>query len=244
MLGGDLSIIKGKRILDAACGAGRFTEIMLKAGGDVLAADLSNGVEANYRNCHKYKKYQVCQADILQLPVRKETFNIVTCIGSLQNTENPEKVIEALYSYLKPGGLLAIDIYAYGYPSTFSRRILRAFLTRCSGQFALKFIENLTALLWPLHRFFRRFKTKPWSKIRGLFLKLSPIVDYQTAYPQLSPKLLYLWAILDTHDTLTDQYKHLRSVTEIKNYLKKLGLKKIKTYYAGNGVESQAYKPK
>src|SRR5678815_5358153 len=51
-LGGSLDVIKGKSVLEVGCGAGRFTEIMLKTGARVFACDLSSAVEANYENCH------------------------------------------------------------------------------------------------------------------------------------------------------------------------------------------------
>ena len=75
-----------------------------------------------------------------------------------------------------------------------------------------------------------------------MFLYISPVVDYQDAYPQLGPRLLRVWAILDTHDTLTDVYKHLRSAEEISNVLRQCGMSEIKTAYAGNGVEARARK--
>ena len=68
LLGGSLKILKGKSILEAGCGAGRFTEILLKEGGMVFAADLSTAVEANYENCKSFQNYVVCQADINSLP--------------------------------------------------------------------------------------------------------------------------------------------------------------------------------
>ena len=101
----------------------------------------------------------------------------------------------------------------------------------------------MTKVLWPIHHIL--WKTK-W--IRGVgriwlkFLSFSPIVDYHSAYPQLGSKLLYKWAILDTHDTLTDQFKHLRDASAIQQHLQKCGMIEIETAYAGNGVEARARK--
>ena len=49
-------------------------------------------------------------------------------------------------------------------------------------------------------------------------------------------------ALLDTHDTLTDRYKHLRSGKEIAVNLAVCGMTDIHTAYAGNGVEARARK--
>ena len=80
-------------------------------------------------------------------------------------------------------------------------------------------------------------------RLRHHFLRFSPIVDYHDAYPQLGPERLRIWATLDTHDTLTDYYKHLRSADEIRDTLSSLGMELIETAYAGNGVEARAHKP-
>ena len=161
LMGGSPNILKGKRVLEAGCGAGRFTEIMLQSGAQVFGADISSAVEANYANCSKYPDYFVCQADILNLPVHPGSFDIVVCIGVIQHTPEPEKTMAALCSYVKPGGLLVMDHYTYGYPITLSRRLLRTFLLRMSPVFSLRFCKGLTALLWPFHRLLWKLRKLP-----------------------------------------------------------------------------------
>jgi hypothetical protein len=65
-------------------------------------------------------------------------------------------------------------------------------------------------------------------------------VDYYDAYPDLTPDLLSEWAVLDTHDTLTDRYKHLRDPEEIRATLIELGLANVEVRAGGNGVEARA----
>jgi protein-L-isoaspartate O-methyltransferase len=48
LLGGALDMVKDKKVLEAGCGAGRFSEILLEAGAYLYAIDLSTAVEANY----------------------------------------------------------------------------------------------------------------------------------------------------------------------------------------------------
>jgi 2-polyprenyl-3-methyl-5-hydroxy-6-metoxy-1,4-benzoquinol methylase len=243
MSGGSLSIFKNKYVLEAGCGAGRFTEIMLKCGANVFACDLSDAIEANYDNCSQYENYFGCQADILALPVKSDSFDIVVCIGVIQHTPNPEDTIKKLISYLKPGGLLVFDHYSYGYPVSKSRRLLRSCLLRISAEKRFRIVKSLTCILWPTHK--KLFKYRHYkfiSRLRNSFLRISPIVDYHDSYPQLSSELLFQWALLDTHDTLTDTYKHLRSAEEIISVLKSNGINKYEVYYAGNGVEARAFK--
>ena len=48
--GSNLNELKGKKVLEAGCGSGRFTEILLSHGAEVYAFDYSNAVDANYDN--------------------------------------------------------------------------------------------------------------------------------------------------------------------------------------------------
>ncbi len=244
LAGGDLSIVSGKQVLDAGCGAGRFTEILLQSGAHVLASDLSEVVETNYDNCCVYENYAVMQADLRFLPLAPEQFDVVFCIGVIQHTPSPEETISALARYIKPGGLLVIDHYSLDYPFTPSRKRMRSFLTTKSPAFSLRFCRGMVAVLWSLHRLLWKLRRFPgFSRLRQAFITWSPVVDYHDAYAELGPDLLYAWAMLDTHDCLTDYYKHLRSAEDIRAALTVAGLERIETLYAGNGVEARAYKP-
>ncbi|MBK7422029.1 MAG: class I SAM-dependent methyltransferase [Propionivibrio sp.] len=243
MLGGSLDVVKDKKVLEAGCGAGRFTELLLGAGAHLNAVDLSTAVEANYKNCSSYPNYSVCQASILELPFAPEQFDIVICIGVIQHTPNPEQTIDALCKQLKPGGCLSLITILMAIPIHHHVVSCAHCCLSCRGKIALPFCKVLTALLWPFHRLFWAGRKLPgFGRIRHLFLRLSPVVDYHDAYPQLGPRLLKVWATLDTHDTLTDYYKHLRSAAELGEHLAKCGMESIETCYAGNGVEVRARK--
>lgn len=241
LLGGSIDIVSNKKVLEAGCGAGRFSEILLAEGAHLFAVDISTAVEANYQNCHTYSNYFVCQADILNLPFRSEQFDIVICIGVIQHTPDPEKTMKGLCEHVKPGGILIIDHYTYGYPVTLSRRLLRSLLLKIPDKSALAFCKLLTNILWPIHKILwyghRVHKLPGFGLLRELFTRVSPLVDYHDSYPELGPRLLKTWALLDTHDTLTDYYKHLRSAEEINEQLKNCGMQEIETHYEGNGVE-------
>ena len=244
LVGGDLSIVAGRLVLEAGCGAGRFTEILLQSGARVVATDLSEAVEANFDNCHNNNNYVVFQANLLQLPVEPNQFDVVVCIGVIQHTPNPEETIKALCGYVKPGGMLIIDHYSYNYPFTPSRRLVRALLIKTSPVFSIRFCRLLVSLLWPIHRLLWKYSNRFLiGKLRSWFIKWSPVIDYHDSYAFLGPELLFAWAMLDTHDNLTDYYKHLRSKDEIATTLALSGMEKIETADAGNGVEARAFKP-
>jgi 2-polyprenyl-3-methyl-5-hydroxy-6-metoxy-1,4-benzoquinol methylase len=243
LCGGDLTVFKGKKVLEVGCGSGRFTEIMLKEDATVFAVDLSSAVEANYENCKEFSNYSVCQANVYELPFSTESFDIVICIGVIQHTPDTEKTIEALSRYVKPSGMLIIDHYTYGYPDTFFRKRIRRRLLKKDAKYAFNYSENLVKKLYPFHKKAWKLKKIPvLSFFARIFFHFSPLVDYHEIYNELSEKHLYEWMFLDTHDTLTDFYKHYRSADEIRACLEKNSMENIHAEYAGNGVEARCIK--
>ena len=241
-LGGSLELLRGKSVLEVGCGAGRFTELMLAAGAHVCACDLSQAVEANYENCQHWPDYFICQADARQLPFAPQSFDFVVCLGVIQHTPNPEQTIAALARHVKPGGSLVIDHYTYNYPETDPRRVLRRLMLRLPARAAKSVTLGIARALLPLHKLSWNEKRGRW-RLRRLLREFSPIVDYYESYPQLGRQLLGEWALLDTLDTLTDYFKHLRSVEDIEKCLAACGLVDLEVYYGGNGVEARARAP-
>ena len=151
-LGGSLEAVRGKSVLEAGCGAGRFTEVLLSAGARVFACDLAEAVEANYANCGHHPDYFICQADIMRLPAAPLSFDIVLCLGVVQSTPDPEATIATLAQYVKPGGTLVIDHYSHEYPYTFSRRVLRELLIRLPSPLSERAVLTLARAVLLLHR--------------------------------------------------------------------------------------------
>ncbi len=245
-LGGSLEAVRGKLVLEAGCGAGRFTELLLQAGAHVFACDMSEAVEANYDNCGRHAGYFVCQADIAGIPVAPRQFDVVVCLGVIQHTPDPEATLRALGQHVKPGGMLVVDHYTGEGLLRPTQAALRWFLLKCPPRFTLRFCHALTALLWPLHRLCWRTRATGNAAValaRRVILNLSPILDYHYSYAALGDTLLKSWAVLDTHDALTDFYKHSRTAEQIAAALRGLGFDDVTASYAGNGVEARARRP-
>jgi 2-polyprenyl-3-methyl-5-hydroxy-6-metoxy-1,4-benzoquinol methylase len=228
-------------ILETGCGAGRFTEVLLTLpSARVTSVDLSSAVDANQINCPNSERHRIIQCDINAMPFLPESFDIVLCLGVIQHTPSPEQTIEALYARTKAGGWLVIDHYtpSVSYYTKIPPLILRPILKRLSPRAGMRATELLTKIFFPLHRIVRK---RRWMQI--ILSRLSPLLTYFQAYPQLSDRLQYEWALLDTHDHLTDYYKHFRTVSEIRSDLEKLGAEEIWVARGGNGVEARCRKP-
>lgn len=238
-LGGSVSELKGQLVLEAGCGAGRFTEILVEAGAFIHAVDLSLAVEANFENIGSQPNYRIAQADILALPFESEAFDVVICLGVLQHLPSPETGLRSLWNSLKPGGLLVIDHYTPAL-SLITRfiNIYRLPIRKLPPNRARKIVDTLVNIFFPLHWGARRFYL-----VELILSRISPCIFHFHSYPELSREQHYDWSRLDSFDYLTDYYKHLRTVRQIRQFLTKLGAEEIVTRRGGNGVEARCRKP-
>ena len=221
-------------VLEAGCGAGRFTEVLLATRASVTSVDLSTAVEANQDNFPQNERHRVVQADLLHLPFSPRRFDVVFCLGVIQHTPNPERTIAALFDQVRPGGLLVLDHYTHSLSRyTKTMPLVRQVLRRLPPEQAMKWTTRLVDFFFPVHRAVRH------SRIgQALVSRVSPVLTYFHCY-KLPEELYRQWALLDTHDALTDWYKHMRTRKQIHNTLEQLGGIEIESAYAGNGVEAR-----
>lgn len=88
--------MKGLRILEAGCGAGRFTEIACQTGAQVFSGDYSLAVEANLGNNGHFTNLYLFQGDIYKLPFPAGFFDKIFCFGVLQHIPDPEAAFACL----------------------------------------------------------------------------------------------------------------------------------------------------
>ena len=239
-LGDDLKDnLNGKLVLEAGCGAGRFTEVLLKKGAVLVSSDLSSAVEVNAENFPVSDKHLVIQADINNMPFADESFDVVICLGVIQHTPDTEKTIEDLYKLVKKGGTLVIDHYSFD-RSNYLRlaRLYRIFLRKKTADYTIPYTKKLVKRYLPLHK-----KVAKNKLLSVLLNRISPVVSYYSVFPQFSEKLQQEWALLDTHDSLTDWHKRFRNKKQITETLVNLGAADIYCAYGGNGVEANCKKP-
>ena len=239
-LGAPVEKLKGKIVLECGSGAGRFTELLIDNCELLVSMDLSDAVDANLKNCSGKKSYILCQADINKSPLPRRFFDVVICLGVIQHAPSPEQMIASLAEHVKLGGLLVIDHYTksplgrlgqfltLGYP-------IRAILKRLPPELALKVTIGLTAICDPIRK-----RTSRLLWVDRIACRIFPSFCYYDTYPLLDPDIVYELNELDTHDGLTDYYKHFRTPEEIRRCLERLGFRHIECGFGGNGVEARA----
>ena len=104
--------VRGKLVLEGGCGKGRHTRAIAEWGAEaIVGVDLSEAVEAAYRNTRDLPNAHVIQADIYKLPL-KQTFDYAFSVGVLHHLPEPRRGFLSLFAKLKPGG--AISAWVYG----------------------------------------------------------------------------------------------------------------------------------
>jgi ubiquinone/menaquinone biosynthesis C-methylase UbiE/uncharacterized protein YbaR (Trm112 family) len=95
--------MNGKWVLDVGCGSGRFAEVALSSGAQVVALDYSSAVDACYTNLHHHPNLHVIQGDIYSLPFAPNSFSFVYSLGVLQHTPDVAKAFASLPPIVRGG---------------------------------------------------------------------------------------------------------------------------------------------
>jgi SAM-dependent methyltransferase len=231
--------LSGALVLEAGCGAGRFTEVLLGQGACVVSVDLSSAVDANRENFPVGPNHRVAQADIQKLPFSDQIFDVVFCLGVLHALPSPELGLDALYKLVKPGGLLVVDTYPFSlgwYLRT--APIFREVLRRLPPERSLMVTRALVRAFLPLHRAVRRSVV-----LSKLLVRVSPVISYYHALPALPEVLQREWALLDTNNSLTDWYLHFRTRPAIERRLGSLGVTEVYCVHENGLVLARGRRP-
>lgn len=238
-LRGNLTSLRDKRVLEAGSGAGRFTEVLLKYGAVVHSFDYSNAVEANAKNNGDHENLVLVQADIRKIPFPKASYDYVICLGVLQHTPSPEESIRCLWEMVRPGGALVLDHYPWKWrlilPPPFggSENIYRQLVLRLPRNIRFKFVKAMVDFWFPCH-----WKLKKSLLMQRMLRRISPVHFYYPDFKLRNRQMYYEWALLDTHDALTDFYKHRRKPNQIRKLLEEIGATDIVVQIGGNGIEA------
>jgi len=106
-----LKLPKGTKVLDLACGKGRHSVMLHKAGLHVLGVDLSsNSIASAQKNTSNHLPLAVHDMrEIIPNERFDAVFNLFTSFGYFDTTEENNRVIESIYEMLSIKGIFVID---------------------------------------------------------------------------------------------------------------------------------------
>lgn len=244
-LGHPLSELSGKLVLEAGSGAGRFTELVLQSGATLDSFDYSGAVAANACNNGTHPKLTLVQADVRQMPFPHETYDLVVCLGVVQHTPDPEETLRMLWSRVRPGGRLVFDHYRFKIRNYLPPPLGTAGIVYRRYFLGLPREERFDAVKRVVDRWFPLiWRYRASYPIQFLLSRLNPVVNYYPHFGLRDREMYYEWMLLDTHDAMTDVYKHRRTARGLRSFLRFLGAEEVKVWHAGNGVEASCQKPR
>lgn len=126
----------GKKVLEIGSGIGTAMINFARSGAQVTAVDLSDkSLELAKQRAQVYGledqiSFYQANAEELSQSVPVDTYDLVYSFGVIHHTPHPEKVIEQIRHYVKPGSTVKIMVY-YRY----SWKVLWILMTYGKGQF-------------------------------------------------------------------------------------------------------------
>jgi SAM-dependent methyltransferase len=200
--------LQGKLVLDGGVGMGRFADIALKDGATVVGVDLSMAVESAFENLGRHPRFSVVQADIFHLPFARETFDVIFSLGVLHHTPDCKKAFMSLLPLLKPGGEIAIWVYAWQGFSTIRANFWRFFTTKIPPRIFYAMVKHGV----PIWETFLRVPV-----IGKICWRIFPI----SGHPKRE------WRILDTFDWYAARYQSKHRWEEVEGWFREAGLTEV-----------------
>lgn len=225
----------GRLVLEAGSGAGRFTEVLLQSGAEVVSIDYSSAVDANARNNGASDRLLLVQADMRHIPCEPGSFDTVICLGVLQHTPDPAESFASLARFVKPGGELVIDSYRNSALDMIHWRFLaRPFTRGMEPERLYRLVERMAPKLVPVSAGLKKV-------VGGVATRVVPIAEFSEY--GLSRQVNLEWAILDTFDMLSPAYDFPQTMDSVRRWYARAGFVDVKVRRGINGIVARGLAP-
>jgi SAM-dependent methyltransferase len=195
--------VRGRLVLDAGVGAGRYAEVMARWGAEVVGVDLTRAVDAAAENLRAQPGVHLVQADIFALPFRDEVFDIAYSIGVLHHTPDTGAAFRHVAATVKKGGQLAVYVYFAGGVARYVSDALRVITTKLPRPL----VYAISALAIPLY-FLHRLPVV--GRVSQVLLPTNTHPDWR-------------WRWLDTFDWYTPRYQWKHRYPEVLRWFREAG---------------------
>jgi 2-polyprenyl-3-methyl-5-hydroxy-6-metoxy-1,4-benzoquinol methylase len=110
--------LRGRVMLDAGCGNGSQSVAYTELGLEVIAVDLSSGLEDGYAYRHLHPganpaRVHFVQGDLQRPPLAPASMDIIHSAGVLHHTPDTLQTFRALWPLLRPGGTFYVWLYKH-----------------------------------------------------------------------------------------------------------------------------------
>jgi 2-polyprenyl-6-hydroxyphenyl methylase/3-demethylubiquinone-9 3-methyltransferase len=152
--------LRGKTVLDVGCGGGLLSEAMAKRGADVTGIDLGTATievaELHALESNVTVRY-LREAAETHAEHSPAAYDVVTCMEMLEHVPEPDSVLRALHTLVKPGGHVFV--------STLNRNPKSFLLAIVGAEYVLRLLERGTHTY---ERFIKPSELARWARHAGL----------------------------------------------------------------------------
>lgn len=207
----------GKTVLEVGCGAGRFTEVLLSFGANVVSTDYSAAILANRRthtDAEAEGRAVFARADVFELPFRPRSFDVVLCYGVVQHTGDADRALASLWEMVADGGVLLVDRYRISLQNVSPfKYLLRPASKRMDSARLLTLTERIVSTLFPWQvRVLRHLQGGGTRRpLRLVLIRLMPTSVFPVTlhlHNELDRDLALTCSILETFDMYGPRYDH------------------------------------
>jgi len=232
--------LSGQLVLEAGCGAGRFTAHAARTGATIVSFDYSSAVEAASRTNAHLDNVTFLQADIHHVPLGRESVDKIFCFGVLQHCPVPETAFKALVPLLKPGGEIVVDVYRLSWKSFFQGKYYARPITRhISPERLFPVVEKYVRAVFPLLGVAHQVVGSRAARAIG---QVGGVCDYR-GYFQIPQEQHFELCLLDTFDMLSPAHDHPQTLGTVRRWFTEAGLEAVEVKPGYNGIEARGRKP-
>jgi uncharacterized protein YbaR (Trm112 family)/SAM-dependent methyltransferase len=214
----DGSFLRGKRVLDGGCGAGRFLPIAAEHADHVVGLDLGGHVDHAATYCDGLENVDLVQGSVLAPPFRPGVFDYIYTVGVLHHTKDPRGGALALAGLVRENGAMSIWVYPEDYWGNPVRRRLGQGLHRyLAGKEPNEAERIASRWLYPLGRAQEALARRRITKYLG-----APV--FALGVPRRPDRDEMIATILDYYAA---PIIHTHSSEEVREWLRSAGFREM-----------------
>ena len=102
--------VKGKKVLDLACGEGYGSHALSKNAGYVVGVEIDENAVEHARNKYTTQNLEFIQGSILEIPIQgNEKFDVIVCFEGIEHVEEHEKLLSEVKRLLNKEGVFIVS---------------------------------------------------------------------------------------------------------------------------------------